>query len=263
MPEETDTEHVLQEIVGESPALKRMLAQARKVAVSNTTALLVGEAGSGKELIARAIHRMSARRNNSFAKVNCTLSPEALESALFGHPIGALTGESLKVGRLELADRGTLVLDEVAELPLDLQLKLLRVLQNQKFELLGSMRTQQVDVRLIATTKHDLEAKISEQRFHSDLYDLLKLSTIRVPSLRERYNDIPLLVRYFVRKFSRRLRKHIEIIPTETMNVLMNWNWPGNVTELENLIEQSVLLTEGPTLRVLITGLQSSHTRPL
>jgi len=262
VPGETDSKHDIQEIVGESRALKQLLAQTARVAASNATALILGEAGSGKELIARAIHRMSPRRKNSFVKVNCSISPESLERTLFGHAMGALTGVPLKVGKLELANQGTLFLDEIAELSLDLQPKLLGVLQNQKFERLGSMRTQQTDVRLIAATKHDLETRAAAHQFCSDLYDLLKPFPIRVPSLRERYTDIPLLVRYFVQKFSGRMGKHIETIPTETMNALLNWSWPGNVRELENLVEQSVILTEGPTLRVLITGWPPSEREP-
>jgi len=251
VPKETDAEHNVQEIIGESPALKHVLLQARRAAVSDATALILGEEGSGKELIARAIHRMSARRKNSFVKVNCTISPQSLESTLFGHVKEVVTGDPRPVSRLELANQGTLYLDEIAALPLDLQTNLLRVLQPQQFEHLGSIRVPQLDVRLIVTTKHDLESRVAEHQFHRDLYDLVNIFPIRVPPLRERYNDVPLLAHYFVRKFSRRMNKHIETIPSETMNALLNWSWPGNVRELENLIEQSVILTEGPTLRVL------------
>ena len=255
---EIRTELGFEEVVGSSPPLKRALAQAKVVAPSDATALILGETGTGKELIARAIHRMSARRDASFIKLNCAAIPTGLlESELFGHEKGAFTGAiSQKIGRLELAHRGTLFLDEVGDIPLELQPKLLRVLQDQEFERLGSARTIKVDARLIAATNRDLEKLIAEKQFRSDLYYRLKVFPIAVPALREREKDIPLLVRYFVQKYARRMDKHIETIPTEVMDALMKWHWPGNVRELENFIERSVILTEGTILRVPVAELR-------
>jgi formate hydrogenlyase transcriptional activator len=256
--ETVDREHEIRsepnfaEIVGESAALKQVLNQARTVAPSDASVLILGETGTGKELIARAIHRMSPRGRASFVKVNCAAIPaELLESELFGHEKGAFTGSvSRKTGRLEMADKGTLFLDELAELTLDVQPKLLRALEDHEFERLGSTRTIRVDIRLIAATNQDLAKKVSERQFRSDLYYRLNVFPIRVPALRERKEDIPLLVRHLVEKFARRMNKQIDIIPSETMDALVNWGWPGNVRELENVIERSVIRSQGPILTV-------------
>jgi formate hydrogenlyase transcriptional activator len=239
------------EVIGESPALKHVLAQVETVAPSAATVLILGETGTGKELIARAIHRLSSRQGGSFIKLNCAAIPTGLlESELFGHEKGAFTGAiRQKVGRVELADGGTLFLDEVGDIPLELQPKLLRVLEDQEFERLGGTRTiKEVDIRLLAATNRDLAQCVSTREFRSDLYYRLHVFPIRMPALRERDKDIALLVRYFVQKFARSMHKKIENIPVEAMNALANWHWPGNVRELENFIERSVILSEGPTL---------------
>ena len=248
-----------EEIIGESQVLERVLEQAKTVAGSDATVLVLGETGTGKELIARAIHRMSLRSDASFIKMNCAAIPTGLlESELFGHEKGAFTGAiSQKIGRLELADKGTLFLDEVGDIALELQPKLLRVLQDQEFERLGGTRTIGVDVRLIAATNQDLTKIIAEKQFRSDLYYRLNVFPIRIPPLRERRDDIPLLVRYFVHKFSSRMSKAIDSIPRETMQALCSWDWPGNVRELENFIERSVILTVGSVLRVPLAELAS------
>jgi formate hydrogenlyase transcriptional activator len=246
------------EIVGDSPALRQVLAQVATVASSDATVLILGETGTGKELIARAIHGMSRRSARNFIKVNCAAIPTGLlESELFGHEKGAFTGAvSQKVGRMELADGGTLFLDEVGEIPLELQPKLLRALQDQEFERLGSTRTLRVNVRLVAATNRDLARSVNERHFRADLFYRLNVFPILLPPLRERRDDVPLLVRYFVRKFSRRMERQIEIIPKETMQALTEWSWPGNVRELENLMERSVILSEGSVLRVPLSELQ-------
>ncbi len=228
------------------------------MAASEATVLILGETGTGKELIARAIHRMSTRKENSFIKINCAAIPTGLlESELFGHERGAFTGAiSQKIGRLELADRGTMFLDEVGDIPLELQPKLLRVLQDQEFERLGSTRTIKVNVRLIAATNRDLTRSVAEKQFRSDLFYRLNVFPIRMPPLRERRKDIPLLVRYFVQKFARRMNKQIETITSDTMNALVNWDWPGNVRELENFLERSVILTDTSVLRAPLAELQ-------
>jgi formate hydrogenlyase transcriptional activator len=245
------------EIIGESPALKVVLAQAMTVAASDATVLILGETGTGKELIARAIHHLSLRKDRAFIKVNCAAIPTGLlESELFGHEKGAFTGAvSQKIGRMELADRGTLFLDEVGEIPLELQPKLLRVLQDQEFERLGGTRTLKVNVRLIAATNRDLARSVSERQYRSDLFYRLNVFPIRMPALRERAKDIPILVRYFVHKYARRMNRHIESVSSENMNALVGWHWPGNVRELENFIERSVILSEGPALRVPLSEL--------
>jgi len=250
-----------EEIIGESPVLKTVLGQANTVAPSDATVLILGETGTGKELIARAIHRMSSRRDASFIKLNCAAIPTGLlESELFGHEKGAFTGAiSQKIGRLELAHEGTLFLDEVGEIPLELQPKLLRALQDQEFERLGGIRTIKVNIRLIAATNRDLAQSVADKEFRSDLYYRLHVFPIRMPALRERTRDVPLLVRYFVQKFARRMNKQIENIPTEAMNALTAWHWPGNVRELENFIERSVILSEGPTLNVPLAELTASR----
>lgn len=258
LEDEIRSEFHFEEIVGGSTTLKRALSQAKTVATSDATVLVLGETGTGKELIARAIHRMSSRKDGSFIKLNCAAIPTGLlESELFGHEKGAFTGAiSQKVGRLELADKGTLFLDEVGDIPLELQPKLLRVLQDHEFERLGSIRTIRVNVRLIAATNRELAKSVSQREFRSDLYYRLNVFPIRMPPLRERSQDVALLVRYFVQKFSQRMNKHIDTIPTETMRALMGWEWPGNVRELENFIERSVILSEGPVLRSPLAELE-------
>ncbi len=248
-----------EEIIGESGALKQVLDQVAIVAASDATVLILGETGTGKGLVARAIHRTSKRKERSFVTLNCAAIPTGLlESELFGHEKGAFTGAvSQKVGRLELADKGTLFLDEIGEIPLELQPKLLRVLQDHEFERLGGTRTIKVDLRLIAATNRDLARSVVEKEFRSDLFYRLNVFPIRLPSLRERREDIPLLVKYFVRKFARAMDRGIETVPSETMNTLVNWHWPGNVRELENFIERSVILTEGTALRAPLAELQA------
>jgi formate hydrogenlyase transcriptional activator len=258
LQEEVWSAHDFEEIVGESPVLQRVLAQVHTVAPSDATVLILGETGTGKELIARAIHRLSARKEANFIKLNCAAIPTGLlESELFGHEKGAFTGAiSQKIGRLELADKGTLFLDEVGEIPLELQPKLLRVLQDQEFERLGSTRTIKVDIRLIAATNRDLGKSVGAHEFRSDLFYRLHVFPVRLPPLRERGKDIPLLVRYFVQKFAKRMNKQIETIPAEALRALQNWMWPGNVRELENFIERSVILTQGTTLSVPLAELR-------
>ena len=228
--------------------LERTLHKAKTVAPSDATVLILGETGTGKELLARAIHRMSPRKDGSFIKLNCAAIPTGLlESELFGHEKGAFTGAiSQKIGRLELADKGSLLLDEVGDIPLELQPKLLRVLQDREFERLGGTRTIKINIRLIAATNRDLAARVEEREFRSDLYYRLNVFPIRMPALRERKTDIPLLVRHFVRKFSRTMKKQIERVPTEAMLAMEACDWRGNVRELENFIERSVILTDGP-----------------
>jgi formate hydrogenlyase transcriptional activator len=252
-----------EEIVGQSPALTRVLDQAKTVAPINATVLILGETGTGKEMIARAIHRLSTRASANFVKLNCAAIPTGLlESELFGHEKGAFTGAvSQKVGRLELADKGTLFLDEVGEIPLELQPKLLRVLQDQEFERLGGTRTIRVNVRLLAATNRDLSEAVAKHEFRADLYYRLHVFPIRVPALRERPGDIPLLTHHFVQKFARTMNKQIDNIPADTMHALAQWHWPGNIRELENFIERSVILTEGSTLRVPV-GELSGLTEP-
>ncbi|HEX4545100.1 MAG TPA: sigma 54-interacting transcriptional regulator, partial [Candidatus Acidoferrum sp.] len=236
------------------------LAQVELAAPAGTTVLLLGETGTGKELFARAIHNLSPRRDRTFVKVNCASIPSGLlESELFGHERGAFTGAiSQKIGRFELADRGTLFLDEVGDLPLELQPKLLRVLQEQEFERLGGNRTQRVDARVVAATNADLSKLVAERAFRSDLYYRLNVFPIQIPALRERPEDIPLLVRYFVQIFSRRLNKAVEYIPADAMDALASYSWPGNIRELENLIERAVLLSPGKELRVPSSELKSA-----
>src|SRR6266700_3315591 len=260
LEEEIRSEFNFEEIIGESPSLKRALAQVELAAPAGTTVLLLGETGTGKELFARAIHNLSPRRDRTFVKVNCAAIPSGLlESELFGHERGAFTGAiGQKIGRFELADHGTLFLDEVGDLPLELQPKLLRVLQEQEFERLGGTRTQRVDVRVVAATNVDLSKLVAQRLFRNDLYYRLNVFPIQIPALRERFEDIPLLVRYFVQRFSRSLNKQVEYIPAEAMDVLASYSWPGNVRELENLIERAVLLSPGKELRIPISELKSS-----
>ena len=250
LEQEIDTELGFGEIIGQSKALQGVMEQVGRVAASDATVLLLGETGTGKELVARAVHRLSQRAGSSFIKMNCAAIPSGLlESELFGNEKGAFTGAvSKKIGRLELADKGTLFLDEIGEISLALQPKLLRVLQDQEFERLGGTQTLKVDFRLIAATNRDLADSVRENEFRSDLYYRLNVFPIRVPPLRERREDIRLLVEHFVQKFARRMNKRITSIPKRTMDGLMGWDWPGNVRELENFIERSVILTQGSVL---------------
>jgi len=260
--EERRSETEFANIVGDSPALKRVLTQVQIASPSDATVLILGETGTGKELIARAIHSLSARRHHAVVKVNCAAIPTGLlESELFGHEKGAFTGAiSQKIGRLEIADKGTLFLDEVGDLPLELQPKLLRVLQDQEFERLGGTRTIRVNIRLVAATNSNLQLAMEQNRFRSDLFYRLKVFPVTVPPLRERKTDIPSLVRYFVAKFAQRMHRNIETISCKTMDILQEWDWPGNVRELENFIERSVILSEGTVLDAPIAEL--SHSDP-
>src|SRR3989454_944157 len=260
LEEEIRSEFNFEEIIGESPALKRAPAQVELAAPAGTTVLLLGETGTGKELFARAIHNLSPRRDRTFVKINCAAIPSGLlESELFGHEKGAFTGAiAQKVGRFELADRGTLFLDEVGDLPLELQPKLLRVLQEQEFERLGGTRTTRVDVRVVAATNSDLPKLVAERAFRSDLYYRLNVFPIQIPALRERAEDLALLVRYFVQRFSRQLNKSVEYIPADAMDALTHYSWPGNVRELENLVERAVLLSPGKELRIPFAELKSA-----
>ena len=259
LQEEIQTEYNFQEIVGESQTLRRVLKEVETVAATSSTVLILGETGSGKELIARALHNLSDRRERTFVKLNCAAIPTGLlESELFGHEKGAFTGAiATKIGRFETADKGTLFLDEVGEIPLELQVKLLRVLQEQEFERLGSTRTIRVDVRVVAATNRDLAQMVEEQKFRSDLYYRLKVFPITLPPLRERVEDIPALVRHFAQKFALRMKKRIETIPAEAMKALQAYAWPGNVRELENFIERAVILTSGSDLRAPLSELKS------
>ena len=239
-------------IVGQSLALREVLDLVDMVAPGDSTVLLLGETGTGKELIARAIHDRSPRRNRALVKVNCAAIPSGLlESELFGHERGAFTGAiTQKIGRVELADQGSLFLDEIGDIPLELQPKLLRVLQEREFERLGSTRTKNVDARVIAATHRDLEEMMMAKEFRSDLYYRLNVFPISVPSLRERPEDIPLLVRHFAQQFARRMNKTIEVIPFETIEALSRYSWPGNIRELQNVIERAVVVYEKGNLSV-------------
>ena len=260
LEDEIRSEMGFEGIVGQSSALHNVLNLVETVAPSDSTVLLLGETGTGKELIARAIHDRSQRKERTFVKLNCAAIPNGLfESELFGHERGAFTGAiAQKVGRLELADKGSLFLDEIGDIPVEIQPKLLRALQEREFERLGSNRTQQVDVRLVAATNRDLEQMMENREFRSDLYYRLNVFPIRIPPLRERPEDIPLLVRYFTQKYGRRMHKKIESIPTTAMRKLSLSHWPGNIRELENFIERSAILTRGSALQVPIAEL--GHT---
>jgi formate hydrogenlyase transcriptional activator len=255
---EIRAEHPFGEIVGESRPLRDVLQQVETVAPTDATVLVLGETGTGKELIARAIHDRSGRRERTFVKINCAAIPSGLlESELFGHERGAFTGAiAQKIGRFEVAQGGTLFLDEVGEIPLDLQPKLLRVLQEQEFERLGGTRTIKVDVRLVAATNRDLARLVEEQRFRDDLYYRLNVFPIHVPSLRERPEDIPALVRFFVQRLARPMNRHVEVIPSETLDALRRYAWPGNVRELANLIERAMILSKRRTLEVPLAELE-------
>ena len=260
LEEEIQTEYNFEEIIGDGLALRAVLKEVRVVGPTDSTVLILGETGTGKELIARALHNRSDRRERTFVKLNCAAIPTGLlESELFGHEKGAFTGAiATKIGRFELADRGTLVLDEVGEIPLELQVKLLRVLQEQEFERLGSTRTIRANVRILAATNRDLVRLVEEQKFRNDLYYRLKVFPITVPPLRERPEDIPLLVRHFTQKFAQRMKKRIETIPSEAMKALQTYFWPGNVRELENFVERAVILTQRQDLYVSLAELKQT-----
>jgi formate hydrogenlyase transcriptional activator len=247
-----------EQIIGNSPALESVLGQVERVAPTDSTVLIQGETGTGKELVARAIHNLSARCGRPFIKLNCAAIPfDLLESELFGHERGAFTGAiAQKIGRFELADKGTLFLDEVGDIPPALQPKLLRVLQEQEFERLGSTRTHQVDVRLVAATNRNLVEMVKQNEFRSDLYYRLNVFPIPLPALRERREDIPALVEHFVEIYARRMGKEIEHIPSETMSALVSYQWPGNIRELQNFIERSVILTSGNVLQPPLASLK-------
>ena len=251
-----------EQIIGRSLGLRRVLQMVETVAGGDSTVLLLGETGTGKELIARAVHGHSPRKARPFVKLNCAAIPTGLlESELFGHERGSFTGAiAQKIGRLEVAHQGSLFLDEIGDIPLELQPKLLRVLQEREFERLGSTRTQKVDVRIVAATHRDLEGMILEKQFRSDLYYRLNVFPIHVPPLRERPEDIPLLVQHFVQQATRRMRKTIDTIPSETMEALIRYRWPGNIRELENVIERTVILSPGPVLRLSPRDLKSRVT---
>src|SRR6266478_1170715 len=264
LEEEIRTEFNFEEIIGESAPLKRALAQVELVAPAGTTVLILGDTGTGKELIARAIHNLSPRRERTFVKINCAAIPGGLlESELFGHERGAFTGAiNQKVGRFELADKGTIFLDEVGDIPLELQPKLLRVLQEHEFERLGATRTVRVDVRVVAATNADLGRLVAERKFRSDLFYRLNVFPIQLPALRERREDIPLLVRYFVQQFSRRLNKTVQYVPSDAMDALVAYSWPGNIRELENLLERAVILSPGKELRVPLSEIRNALAAP-
>ena len=265
LQDEIRSEYNFEEIIGESAGLKNILGQLQTVAPTDSTILILGETGTGKELIARAIHHLSTRRERTLVKVNCAAIPTGLlESELFGHEKGAFTGAiAQRVGRFELAHRGTLFLDEVGDIPLELQPKLLRVLQEQEFERLGSPRTIKVDVRLVAATNVDLARKAADHQFRMDLYYRLNVFPIVIPPLRERREDIPLLVRYFAQKYARRMKKPIDTVPVKAMAALTEYHWPGNVRELENFIERAVILSRGAELQLPLAELQQRTKIPV
>jgi formate hydrogenlyase transcriptional activator len=262
LEDEIRSELNFEEIVGKSAALRRVLQQVETVAPTDATVLISGETGTGKELIARAIHQLSPRRPHAFVKLNCAAIPTGLlESELFGHERGAFTGAiAQRIGRFELANRGTVFLDEIGEIPLELQPKLLRVLQDREFERLGSTRTLRTDARLIAATNRDLAAMVDEQQFRADLFYRVNVFPVHVPPLRERPEDIPLLVRHFAQQFARRMRKTIETIPSDTMQGLLRYPWPGNIRELQNIIERAVIVSPGPVLQVPLADLNPRAT---
>jgi formate hydrogenlyase transcriptional activator len=265
LEDEVRTEHHFGEIVGDSAALRRVLRHVETVAPTDATVLIRGETGTGKELIARAVHDLSPRKPRTFVKLNCAAIPTGLlESELFGHEKGAFTGAvAQKVGRFELANRGTLFLDEVGDIPPELQPKLLRVLQEQEFERLGSTKTIKVDVRLVAATHRDLAKMVQDGRFRDDLYYRLNVFPVVLPPLRERPDDIPRLVRHFTQQFARRMGRRIESIPSAVLDALMHYPWPGNVRELQNVIERAVILSPGPMLQIPPGDLQPTASSPL
>jgi len=258
LEDEIRTEMNFAQIIGNSASLRRVLKRVETVAPTDSTVLIYGETGTGKELIARGIHDLSPRRSKPFVKLNCAAIPTGLlESELFGHERGAFTGAiAQRIGRFEVADGGTIFLDEIGEIPLELQTKLLRVLQEREFERLGSSRTLRTDARLIAATNRDLEAMVSEQKFRSDLFFRLNVFPVHVPPLRERQGDIPLLVRHFTQQFSRRMNRMIETIPSAAMDSLCRYHWPGNIRELQNVIERAVIISTGPVLSVDVSDLK-------
>jgi formate hydrogenlyase transcriptional activator len=262
LEEEIRSEMNFENIIGNSPALKHVLELVETVAPSDSTVLLLGETGTGKELIARAIHDRSRRKDRTFVKLNCAAIPTGLlESELFGHEKGAFTGAiTQKIGRMELADQGTLFLDEVGDIPIEIQPKLLRALQEREFERLGSIHTRRVNIRLVAATNRDLEKMIAAREFRSDLYYRLHVFPIRIPPLRERKEDIPQLVSYFVQKFAKQMQKKIEAISPAVMKGLMAWEWPGNIRELENSIERAVIVTRGRSLEAPLGELRKTNT---
>jgi formate hydrogenlyase transcriptional activator len=254
-----------EQIIGDSPSLRKILKRVETVAPTDSTVLIYGETGTGKELVARAIHDLSPRCAKPFVKLNCAAIPTGLlESELFGHEKGAFTGAiAQRIGRFEVANGGTIFLDEIGEIPLELQTKLLRVLQEREFERLGSSRTLRTNARLIAATNRDLEAMVGEQKFRSDLFFRLNVFPVQVPPLRDRQGDIPLLVRHFAQQFSKRMNKVIDTIPSATMDVLCRYHWPGNIRELQNVIERAVITSAGPVLRVDVADVKISKTAPL
>ena len=260
LEEEIQTQYNFEEIIGTSSVLKRALQNVEQVAITDSTVLIYGETGTGKELIARAIHNLSDRRERTMVKVNCAAIPTGLlESELFGHEKGAFTGATeRRIGRFELAHQGTIFLDEVEDIPLELQSKLLRVLQEQEFERLGSSRTLKVDVRVVAATNTELAQLVDEKKFRSDLYYRLNVFPINVPPLRERPEDIPLLVNFFANKFAKQMKRPIVSVPKETMTALVNYSWPGNIRELENLVERGVILSRGSRLEIPLAELKQS-----
>jgi formate hydrogenlyase transcriptional activator len=258
LEDEIRTEMNFAQIIGNSASLRRVLKHVETVAPTDSTVLIYGETGTGKELIARGIHDLSPRRSKPFVKLNCAAIPTGLlESELFGHEKGAFTGAiAQRIGRFEVADGGTIFLDEIGEIPLELQTKLLRVLQEREFERLGSSRTLRTDARLIAATNRDLEAMVAEQKFRSDLYFRLNVFPVHVPPLRERQGDIPLLVRHFTQQFSRLMKKVMETIPSAAMDALCRYHWPGNIRELQNVIERAVIVSAGPALSIDVSDLK-------
>jgi formate hydrogenlyase transcriptional activator len=262
LEEEIRTDSGFGGIIGTSRTLKHVLQLVETVAPSDSTVLLLGETGTGKELIARAIHDRGRRKDRAFMKVNCAAIPTGLlESELFGHEKGAFTGAiTQKIGRLELADQGTLFLDEVGDIPIEIQPKLLRALQEREFERLGSTHTRKVNVRLVAATNRDLEKMVAAREFRSDLFYRLNVFPIRIPSLRDRKEDIPLLVSYFVQKFAKQMQKKIESVPSVVMKGFTAWEWPGNIRELENFIERAVILTRGKALEAPLSELRRTNT---
>jgi formate hydrogenlyase transcriptional activator len=262
LEEEIRNDSGFEGIIGTSRTLKHVLQMVDTVAPSDSTVLLLGETGTGKELIARAIHDRGQRKGRTFVKVNCAAIPTGLlESELFGHEKGAFTGAiTQKIGRLELADQGTLFLDEVGDIPPEVQPKLLRALQEREFERLGSAHTRKVNVRLVAATNCDLEKMVAAREFRSDLYYRLNVFPIRIPPLRDRKDDIPLLVSYFVQKYAKQMQKKIELVPSVVMKELTAWEWPGNIRELENFIERAVILTRGKALEAPLAELPRTNT---
>jgi formate hydrogenlyase transcriptional activator len=263
LEEEFRSEMGFEQIIGKSAALKHVLELVETVATSDSTVLLLGETGTGKELIARAIHDRSRRKERTLVKLNCAAIPTGLvESELFGHEKGAFTGAiTSKIGRLELADQGTLFLDEVGDIPIEIQPKLLRALQEREFERLGSTHTRKVNVRLVAATNRDLENMVANREFRSDLYYRLNVFPIRIPPLRDRTDDIPLLVSYFVQKCAKEMQKRIDAVPVSVMKGLTSWDWPGNIRELENFIERAVLLTRGRSLEAPLAELRKTTSK--